>query len=89
MLESVRVEAGETERVMKMTVVADTCKAPKRCPTVYATDRGSIVVQGYIVRDAENVEVPSGEALVEIPIDLLREAARATNVVGGPVNANR
>jgi hypothetical protein len=38
---------------------------------VYATDRGTMVVQGAIVTDAEGVNVPDGETLVEVPADLL------------------
>ena len=41
------------------------------CPTVYATDRGTLVVQGAVVTDAEGVNVPAGEALVEVPAELL------------------
>lgn len=43
------------------------------CPTVYRTDRGTIGVQGYLLDRA----TPGGEALVEIPAELLLEAARA------------
>jgi hypothetical protein len=43
------------------------------CPTVFATERGTLAVQGYIV----DHETPSGEAVVEIPVALLREALRA------------
>ena len=46
------------------------------CPTVYRTDRGTIVVQGYVVSgDSAGVEVPDGEHLVEIPVDVLLAAA--------------
>ena len=41
------------------------------CPTLYATDRGTLVVQGYIVTDAQGVNVPAGETLVEVPAELL------------------
>ncbi|MFD5462079.1 hypothetical protein ACFWIQ_04500 [Kitasatospora sp. NPDC127059] len=43
------------------------------CPTVYTTDRGSIAVQGDIVER----RTPAGEAVVEIPEEVLREAFRA------------
>lgn len=43
------------------------------CPTVYVTDRGTVVVQGSIVTDAQGVNVPAGETLVEVPADLLAE----------------
>ncbi|WP_052422369.1 hypothetical protein [Nonomuraea candida] len=45
-------------------------------PTLWATDRGSLVVRGYRVTDsqalAELGEVPAGEADIEIPLELLR-----------------
>lgn len=44
------------------------------CPNVYRTARGSFVVQG----DLSNAfQAPAGEALVEIPESVLREAVRA------------
>lgn len=43
------------------------------CPTVYQTDRDTLLVQGYAVADTT---VPDGELLVEIPRELLLEAAR-------------
>ena len=47
------------------------------CPTVYMSDRGTVVVQGYEIASADaELGVPAGERLVEIPADLLREAAR-------------
>jgi hypothetical protein len=46
----------------------------KDCPNVYRTASGSIVVQG----DVSNAfQPPQGEALVEIPESVLREAIRA------------
>jgi hypothetical protein len=44
------------------------------CPAVYATDRGTLVVQGAVVTDPQAVadaNVPAGESLVEIPRELL------------------
>jgi hypothetical protein len=43
------------------------------CPTIYHTDRGTLLVQGAA---AAGITVPDGELLVEIPRDLLLEAAR-------------
>jgi hypothetical protein len=46
------------------------------CPTVYGTDRETVVVQGYVVDgDSAGVEVPDGEHLVEIPTEILLAAA--------------
>ncbi|MFD0402651.1 hypothetical protein ACFV84_20640 [Kitasatospora sp. NPDC059811] len=44
------------------------------CPNVYATDRGSFVVQGDLF---DGFTAPEGEGLVEIPEHILREAVRA------------
>jgi hypothetical protein len=41
------------------------------CPTLYRTDRGTFVIQGYTVADAD-VTPPDGEALVEVPMELLQ-----------------
>lgn len=61
---------------MEMIRLAGDCQNDD-CPTVYATDRGTIAVQGVIVTDPGRVRLSPGEALVEISVDLLREAARA------------
>jgi hypothetical protein len=49
------------------------------CPTLYATDRGTYVVQGWKVTDPEALgdlrDVLEGESFVEIPRELLRFAA--------------
>jgi hypothetical protein len=52
--------------------------ADAACPTVYVTNRGSLVVQGYPVSASEaGIDLPPSELLVEIPRDLLEAAARA------------
>ena len=49
------------------------------CPTVYRTNRGTLVVQGYVVPAAQaGIEVPDGELLVEIPAELLDGLAEST-----------
>ncbi|MFG1609976.1 hypothetical protein [Actinoplanes sp. NPDC049265] len=49
--------------------------ASNTCPTIYNTDRGTIIVQGYVVEpEVAGISVPEGEKLVEIPLDLLRTA---------------
>jgi len=46
------------------------------CPSLYATDRGTYVVQGWTVTDPEALgdlrEVLEGESFVEIPREVLR-----------------
>ncbi|WP_328312474.1 hypothetical protein OG432_20860 [Streptomyces sp. NBC_00442] len=44
------------------------------CPNVYRTKNGSFVVQGDV---SAAFSPPDGEALVEIPEHILREAVRA------------
>lgn len=50
-----------------------------QCPTLYATDRDTYVVQGWEVTDPEALDdlrdVLEGETFVEIPKELLRFAA--------------
>lgn len=61
----------------KLTLVTSLCGAGS-CPTVYRTDRGTLVVQGYTVTpESANIDLPAGEQLVEIPADLLAAAMRA------------
>ena len=43
------------------------------CPTIFTTDRGTVAVQG----DNIDRETPAGESVVEIPVDVLKEAVRA------------
>lgn len=43
------------------------------CPTISETDRGTVAVQGYTLALA----APVGEGVVEIPREMLLEAARA------------
>jgi hypothetical protein len=57
---------------MELTKIAGNCKDGD-CPTVYRTDRGTIAVQG----DRLERPTPAHEAIVEIPVELLTEAARA------------
>jgi hypothetical protein len=46
------------------------------CPTVYRRDSHSVVVQGYaLTGKAAGVDLPDGEHLVEIPVDVLLAAA--------------
>jgi hypothetical protein len=59
--------------MVELTKIADSNCKDGDCPTVYRTDRGTIGVQGYLLDPA----TPDGEALVEIPAELLLEAARA------------
>ena len=59
--------------IVELTPIRGACR-DGTCPTIYTTDRGTVVVQGYSVTDAD-VTVPEGEALVEIPAELLKSNA--------------
>jgi hypothetical protein len=43
------------------------------CPTVYETENKTIVVQGFVV-DPDALDLPPGEAAVEIPRYILEKA---------------
>jgi hypothetical protein len=63
---------------VKLIKLGDQCSGGS-CPTVYLTDRDTVVVQGYMVEQEEaagSVSLPAGESLVEVPRSLLVEAAR-------------
>ncbi|MBO3741825.1 hypothetical protein J5X75_30385 [Actinoplanes sp. NEAU-H7] len=62
-----------------MTLLTTLCGGGS-CPTVYRTDRGTLIVQGYTVSaDSVDLDLPDGEQLVEIPAELLAAAVRADN----------
>ena len=56
---------------MRLTFVAkDPDSNPAQSPTLYRTDRGSWVVQGWVVTDPDALQqmgIPEGETAVEIP----------------------
>ena len=61
---------------MKLTTLSTQNCHGGNCPTIYKTDRDTIVVQGNIVRPEEaGISVPTHEGLVEIPLALLRDHA--------------
>ncbi len=48
---------------------------PSGSPSVYRTDRGTWVVQGWIVSDSDalgQMDIPEGETCVEIPERMLQ-----------------
>jgi hypothetical protein len=48
---------------------------PNGSPRAYATDRGTFVLQGYKVDDAEalaQLSIPDHETVIEIPAELLK-----------------
>ncbi|KPI18048.1 hypothetical protein OK074_7995 [Actinobacteria bacterium OK074] len=63
---------------MKLTRLVGECDEGE-CPTLYATDRGTLVVQGDLLTE-HGREIPVHEALVEIPVELIRKAVRGNFV---------
>jgi hypothetical protein len=59
---------------VEVTQVAKVACESSACPTIFATDRGTVLVQGYRVPDVR-LDVPAGEYLVEIPRSLLVDGA--------------
>jgi hypothetical protein len=61
---------------VKLTFVGkDPDSNPTGSPTVYRTDRGSWVVQGWVVTDQDalaRMDIPGGETCVEIPDRMLQ-----------------
>lgn len=53
-----------------------------KCEALYVTDRGTFVVQGKVVTDAQAIadlrDVGAGESYVEVPVDVLRLARRGS-----------
>ncbi len=71
------MDAASGNSAPTLTLVASLC-GTGTCPTVYRTDRGTLVVQGYTVApENAGIDVPAGEQLVEIPADLLAAAMQA------------
>jgi hypothetical protein len=63
--------------VQPLELIAASCSQGS-CPTIYRTGRGTAVVQGYVVAPADaGIDVPAGEMLVEIPLELLTTAVTA------------
>lgn len=61
---------------MKLTKLTNRCDDGE-CPTVYISDRGTLVAQGDPVSDADGLLLGVGELAVELPIHVVREAVRA------------
>ncbi|MEV0596286.1 hypothetical protein [Nonomuraea cavernae] len=64
---------------MRMRFLGSTSEAGA-CPTLYETDRGTIVVQGLRLTDPQALadlrDVLDGETAVEVPRELITEIAR-------------
>jgi hypothetical protein len=80
---------GPKEVGMQLRVLA---KSPEStgtydCPNIFTTDQGTLAVQGRLLAPGDlpgGDTIPAGEALVEIPADLLLAAARRYNRLRDP-----
>lgn len=64
---------------MKLTFIRKTVESgDTNCPSLYRTDRGTFVVQGWRLTDPEalaQLDIPAHETAVEVPADVLAEIA--------------
>ena len=60
---------------MKLTYITGGCEGGP-CPTIYETDRGTLVIQGYVAGKQTGVAVRS----VTVPRELLGDAASSSSV---------
>ena len=68
--------SSSEEMTMRLTLMGkDPNSNPGGSPTVYTTDRGSWVVQGWTITDPDalaQMNIPDGEGAVEIPDRMLQ-----------------
>lgn len=68
--------ASNKEPLTPLRSIANLCNSGG-CPTIYTTGSDRLVVQGYPVSAEQlGVQLAPGEALVEIPAELVAEAVR-------------
>ncbi|MFG2750635.1 hypothetical protein [Streptomyces xanthophaeus] len=59
---------------MEVRKLVTTCENGD-CPTLYATDRDTLLVQGGVPAD-HGLAIPAHESLVEVPMEPIRKAIR-------------
>jgi hypothetical protein len=57
---------------MRLELLSQSCMSG-RCPAVYKTDRGTLVVQGNRVTEALSIDLPDHETVVEIPLAVIQD----------------
>jgi hypothetical protein len=68
------VNAVPEGKTVKITFLGKD-STPNDSPTLYATDRETYLVQGYVVTDPEalsNMRIPDGKTVVEVPVRLMK-----------------
>lgn len=72
-------DSSPPESALGLRMLAKAC-ASSGCPTIYESDRGTLVVQGYAISARQaGIDLPDGELLVEIPVDLLTRAVNTAS----------
>lgn len=70
---------------MKLTFEGSNSKDGS-CPSLYSTDRGTIVVQGKQITDPDTLAqaraILEGETFVEVPADLVKYWPRVSGAAG-------
>jgi hypothetical protein len=73
---------------MRLTFIGkDPLSNPTGSPTVFTTDEGTLVVQGWVIvagEAREGMKIPAGEDAVEIPIRMLPDILRGFLRIAGP-----
>jgi hypothetical protein len=72
--EAISRNPDSKEIVMQLTFLGGD-SGPNGSPRAYATDRGTFVVQGFRVEDADalrQLQIPDHETVIEIPGELLK-----------------
>ena len=76
----------DRELIVRLTLIGkDPESNPTGSPTVYRTDRGSWLVQGWVVSDPgalAEMNIPDGETVVEIPDRMLQFLKEDRGVTG-------
>jgi hypothetical protein len=76
----------DSELIVRLTLIGkDPESNPTGSPTVYQTDQGSWLVQGWVVTDPgalAEMNIPDGETVVEIPDRMLQFFKEDRGVTG-------
>jgi hypothetical protein len=65
----------QASNTLTLEPIVSFCTAGE-CPTIYRTDRDTLVIQGSAFEPG--TPVPAGEQMIEIPVELLMEYTRTT-----------
>jgi hypothetical protein len=78
----------QREYKMRLTFIGkDPLSNPAGSPTVYVTDEGTLIMQGWVIAGGEareGMKIPAGEDAVEIPIRMLPDILRGFLQIAGP-----